>query len=110
MKHIKLMESHYIQLFEGFFKKKTSKKKITLEEIRDCFADLEDNNRYNVVIKEGDNNVFVVYIGKPHNDRWWYATTTVDELKEVLLFAIPYMKETYDVVIKYSGVHYDCGF
>ena len=71
----------YLKLYEKF--------NMTEQDIRDCFQDLEDAG-FNIIIEKEENYIFIL------ND---FRSFDIDDIRETLLFAIPYMESEFGLVV-----------
>jgi len=105
--------------YEGFLKKigmnSKENNKIAKQDIMDCFADLEDEG-FDIIclLKNEDKPLHrnLIHISKPQSyasdiDELLSMCFKFSDIKETLLFAIPYLVETYKLKIKeYTFYHY----
>ena len=84
----------YIKLFEVY------KNKILEQDVIDCFQDLNDSGFIVSVGKKKQKKIICIDIIKKQKDDYSIDTFNIDDVKEVLLFAIPYISNTYDVKIR----------
>jgi hypothetical protein len=91
----------YIKQYKIFESNKT----VTTQNVKDCFADITDNGFHiKVVFPEGGLTYGCVGIMRnptfDADDRIHTKPFVLDDIKETLLFAIPYIREEYGLTTK----------
>lgn len=83
------------EIFHEFGKKNVLGKVPTIQDIKDCFTDLADLD-FNVLV---DANVTYISIRKRNKFKY-------EEVKECLLFAIPYLQDEYGMRLSGGSIDY----